>query len=596
MNQIEDRIANFQKLMKKHKIDAYIVPTADYHQSEYVGDYFKEREFLTGFTGSAGTAVVTKNSAYLWTDGRYFLQAATQLKGTGVQLMKMGEPEVPTIEEFLKAELKENEVLGFDGRTIGEQEGEQFAEIVEEKNGNIVYEYDLLGELWSNRPEMSKKPAFLLPLNYAGESVESKLTRVRKVMKEHKATMQILASLDDIDWMLNIRGDDVEYSPLLLSYAIVKMDEVELYVDAEKLDEELKKHLQDNHVKVYAYDFIYQRVKEISENETVMVDPRQVNYALFNNIPKEVKVVKEENPIILMKAVKNDIEVENIRNAHIKDGVAHTKYMYWLKKHVGKEKITEISASDKLAAFRAEQEGYLWPSFGPISAYKEHGAIVHYSATEETDVELRPEGLLLSDTGGNYWEGSTDITRTIALGEVSAEEKRHFTTVAISMLKLAGTTFLYGCTGMNLDCIAREPFWRQHLNYNHGTGHGVGYLANIHEEPQRFQWKFNQDNNHPLEEHMVITDEPGLYIEGSHGVRIENELLVKKDVSNEYGQFMKFEILTFVPIDLDAIDATIMTTEEKELLNAYHKDVYSIVSPYLNDEEKEWLKLYTREV
>ena len=270
--------------------------------------------------------------------------------------------------------------------------------------------------------------------------------------------------------------------------------------------------------------------------------------------------------------------------------------MYWLKNHVGKEKITEISASDKLAAFRAEQEGYLWPSFGPISAYKEHGAIVHYSATEETDVELRPEGLLLSDTGGNYWEGSTDITRTIALGEVSAEEKRHFTTVAISMLKLAGTTFLYGCTGMNLDCIAREPFWRQHLNYNHGTGHGVGYLANIHEEPQRFQWKFNQDNNHPLEEHMVITDEPGLYIEGSHGVRIENELLVKKDVSNEYGQFMKFEMLTFVPIDLDAIDATIMTTEEKELLNAYHKDVYSTVSPYLNDEEKEWLKLYTREV
>ena len=596
MNQIADRIAKFQKLMGDYKIDTYVVPTADYHQSEYVGEYFKERKFLTGFTGSAGTAVVTKECAYLWTDGRYFLQAASQLKDTGIQLMKMGEPGVPTIEEFLKEELKDGDVLGFDGRTIGELEGEHFSEIVEEKHGKIIYECDLVDKLWTDRPEMSKKPAFLLPLKYAGETVESKLTRIRKVMKEHDATMQILASLDDIDWMLNIRGDDVEYFPLLLSYAIVKMDEVELYVDEEKLNEELKKHLQDNGVKVYEYDAIYQRVKQITKEETVMVDPRQVNYALFNNIPEDVAVVKEENPIILMKAVKNDIEVENIRNAHIKDGVAHTKYMYWLKKHVGKEKITEISASDKLEAFRAEQEGYLWPSFGPISAYKEHGAIVHYSATEESDVELRPEGLLLSDTGGNYWEGSTDITRTIALGEVSEEEKRHFTTVVISMLKLANTTFLYGCTGMNLDCIAREPFWRQHLNYNHGTGHGVGYLGNIHEAPQRFQWKFSEENCHPLEAHMVITDEPGLYIEGSHGIRTENELLVQKDVANEYGQFMKFEMLTFVPVDLDAIDVNIMTMEEKDLLNAYHSKVYEVIAPYLNDEEREWLKVYTRAI
>lgn len=596
MKTVPEKITELRTLMKRDNIGAYIVPTADYHQSEYVGEYFKARAFLTGFTGSNGTAVVTADEACVWTDGRYFIQAASQLEGTGITLQKMGEPGVPTIQEYLKNKLADGAGIGFDGRTVGVKEGEEYKKIAEEKQGRLVYEKDLVDEVWENRPPVSEKQAFALELKYAGETVESKLERIRQKIEEEHATVQLITSLDDIGWMLNIRGRDVEYSPLLLSYAIVKETEVELYADSCKFDTSMINEFEKNRIHVYPYNSIYSRVKKFEQKDTVLVDSRQLNYALFHNIPADVHIVERENPVVQMKAVKNETEIANIRNAHIKDGIAHTKFMYWLKTHIGKEKITEMSASEKLELLRAEQEGYLWPSFEPICAYREHAAVVHYSSSPETDVELKPEGLLLTDTGGNYWEGSTDITRTVALGKVTEEEKKHFTTVVISMLSLANAIFLYGSTGMNLDYIAREPFWRQHLNFNHGTGHGVGYLGNIHEPPQRFQWKYSTDGAYPLEANMVITDEPGIYIENSHGIRIENELLVCKDVKNEYGQFMKFEMLTYVPVDLDAIEPKLMTEQEKARLNDYHRKVYETISPYLNIEEREWLKEYTRAV
>lgn len=593
---VSERVDRLRQLMEERGIDAYIIPTSDYHQSEYVGEHFKVRAFMTGFTGSAGTAVFTKDEAGVWTDGRYFIQAALQIEGTGISLRKSGEPEVPTIKEYLKEVLPKGCVIGFDGRTVGVDEGQAYADIAAAKGGSVVYDCDLADSIWADRPALSENPAFSLDLKYAGETAASKLERVRVKMKEAGANVHIITSLDDIGWLLNVRGDDVEYFPLLLSYAIVKMDSVVLYADERKFNDEIKSAFAKNQVCIHEYNDIYEAVRTFGAEDVILIDPKRINYALYNNIPKAAKTVKQENPTIIMKAIKNDIEVQNIKKAHIKDGAAYTKFMYWLKKNIGKIEITELSASDKLEEFRRQQENFLWPSFEPICAYKEHGAIVHYSSSPETNIELKEEGLFLTDTGGHYYEGSTDITRTVALGEVSQIEKDHFTMVAASMLNLADVRFLYGCIGMNLDYVAREPFWRQNLNYNHGTGHGVGYLGNIHEPPAVFRWQYRPQETCPFEANMIITDEPGIYIEGSHGVRIENELLVCKGVKNEYGQFMHFEPVTFVPIDLDAINPEIMTEKEKTLLNDYHKKVYELIAPHLTEEEKEWLKGYTKAV
>lgn len=595
---VQERIQKLQELMKKQSIQIYIVPTADYHESEYVGEHFKARKFLTGFTGSAGTAVVLQDKACLWTDGRYFIQAARELEGSGIILQKIGEPGVPTIEEFLKQELPDQGVIGFDGRTVGVAKGQEYAKIAAGKGGSVRYDLDLVDAIWEDRPPLSEKPAFLLDIQYAGETVEDKLGRVQKAMEEEGADVFVVTSLDDIGWLLNIRGNDVEYFPLLLSYAVILKDGVELYADERKFSEEIRTHFRENHVTVHPYEAVYGRMKTFTKEQTVMLDPEQMNYALFSDISEEVPKVQAENPIVLMKCVKNDVEAENIRNAHIKDGIAHTKFMYWLKTNIGKETITELSASAKLEELRGMQEHFMGPSFGPICAYKEHAACAHYSSTPETNVELKTEGLFLTDTGGHYYEGSTDITRTVALGEITEEERKHFTTVVCSMLHLAYARFLQGCTGMTLDYAAREPFWRQGLNYNHGTGHGVGYLGNIHEPPVNFHWKkVPGKSKYPaLEVNMVITDEPGIYIEGSHGIRIENELMVALGEKNEYGQFMQFEILTFVPIDLDAIDPELMTEQEKKMLNDYHQKVFEKISPHLTEDERSWLKTYTREI
>ncbi|MDW8800309.1 aminopeptidase P family N-terminal domain-containing protein [Clostridium sp. A1-XYC3] len=594
---VSERITKLRALMAEKNINMYIVPTADFHQSEYVGEHFKARKYITGFTGSAGTAVITMDSAGLWTDGRYFLQAGKQLEETTVELFKMGEPMVPTIEEFIESNLPEGGTLGFDGRVVSMGNGQDYEKIVEKKNGSIKYQCDLVDHIWEDRPPLSEKPAFALDIKYTGESTASKLKRVREAMKAAGANAHIITSLDDIAWLLNIRGDDIEFFPLILSYVIVTIDEVHLFINENKLSDEIKSDLIKNGVtNFHPYNDVYEEAKKFTASDVLLIDPVRMNYALYNNIPKDVKKVEKENPCVLFKAMKNPTEIKNIKNAHIKDGIANTKFMYWLKQNIGKEKITEISASNKLEGLRAQQEGFIRPSFEPICAFGEHAAIVHYTSSPETDVELKEGALFLTDTGAGYYEGSTDITRTIALGEIPQIMKDHFTLTLQSNLRLAHARFLYGCNGMNLDIVARAPFWDNNLNFNHGTGHGVGYLMNIHEAPTGFRWQYRAHEIHQIEEGMVLTDEPGIYIAGSHGVRIENELLACKGEKNEYGQFMYFETITYAPIDLDAVNPEMMSVQEKAWLNEYHKTVYDKISPYLNEEEREWLKEYTREI
>lgn len=593
---VPERLVKLREQMEAKGIDVYVVPTADFHQSEYVGEHFKARKFITGFSGSAGTAVVTRTEARLWTDGRYFIQAAAQLEGTTVELMKMGEPQVPTLDEYLAEAVPEGGVLGFDGRVVAMGEGQVYEAIAARKNAKIIYEHDLIDAIWENRPVLSEEPVFALELKYTGETVAGKLARIRESMKACGATTHVLTTLDDICWTLNIRGNDIEFFPLVLSYAIITMDKMDLYINEAKLSHEIKADLAKDGIVLHPYNDIYEDIKKVGAEEVLLIDPGKLNYALYNNIPEKVSKVEQRNPEVLFKAMKNSVEIENIRKAQIKDSVAHVRFMKWLKENVGKIKITEISASDKLDELRAEMGNFIRPSFEPISSYGEHGAIVHYTSTPETDVELEEGSLFLTDTGAGFYEGSTDVTRTYALGEIPQIMKDHFTLVVISNLTLANAKFLKGCTGMTLDMLARKPFWDRNLNFNHGTGHGVGYLLNIHEGPTGFRWQYRAGEITPFEEGMIITDEPGIYIEGSHGIRLENELLTCKGEQNEYGQFMYFEPITFIPMDLDAVNADMMTAEEKKMLNNYHKAVYEKVSPYLNDEEKEWLAKYTREI
>lgn len=593
---IQQRITALRQLMKEKNIDIYIVPSSDNHQSEYVGDYFKAREFITGFTGSAGTAVITQTEAGLWTDGRYFIQAENELAGSGIKLYKMGNPDVPTVEEYLEAALPENGVLGFDGRVIAMSKGMEYAEKFAYKNVLIEANIDLIDEIWSNRPSMSEKPVFLLNETYTGESTTSKLERVREEMRKVNATAHLLITLDDIAWLLNMRGSDIAYTPVVLCYAIVMLDCVHLFINETKLSEEIKCKFAANNILLHPYNDIYEFTQKLSSDEVILLDPSRLNYTLYHSIPDSVKCVEQLNPCILMKAVKNDTEIENIKKAHIKDAVAHTKFMYWLKNTIGKETITELSASNKLYNLRKEQEHFLWPSFDPISAFGSNAAMCHYSSSEETNVEFKEGFLYLSDTGGNYMEGSTDITRTYAVGEISASLKRDFTNVLRGNLALSNVKFLYGCTGQNVDILARQYLWNDNLDYKHGTGHGVGYLLSIHETSARISWQGLHEATWKLEHGMVVTNEPGLYIEGSHGIRLENELLVRKGLENEYGQFMHFEVLTYVPFDLDAIDTSLLREDEKAQLNAYHKLVFNTVSPYLENDEIKWLETYTRAI
>lgn len=594
---IKERLEQLRALMAEHHMDAYMIPTSDFHESEYVGDYFKCREFITGFTGSAGTAVITKNEAGLWTDGRYFVQAGKELEGTGITLRKMGQPGVPTIEEYLEETLPENGCLGFDGRVINGQTGRELEALLEDKHVTIAYDKDLVGQIWKGRPDLSAEQAWILKEDYAGKSSAEKIEELRCKMKKEKATVHILTTLDDIAWLLNIRGNDVECNPVVLSYGLVTMDRFYLFINEEVLNGNVRDYLKSLGVTVCAYDGIYQAVRQL-KGERILLETGKANYAIVKSIGDSNQLINKMNPTALSKAVKNPTEIENMRKAHIKDGVAMVKFIYWLKHHVGKERITEVSAQEYLDQLRSEQEGNLGISFDTISAYGANAAMCHYKATSENDTVLEPKGLYLVDSGGQYYEGTTDITRTIAVGPLTDELREHFTLTVISMLRLGAVKFLYGCRGLSLDYVAREPFWSRGLNFDHGTGHGVGYLLNVHERPNGIRWRMvpERQDNCVLEEGMVTSDEPGIYIEGSHGVRTENLTVCRKAECNEFGQFMEFEFLTMVPIDLEALDPSIMTERDVKLLNDYHQTVYEKISPYLSNEEALWLEENTKAI
>ena len=587
---ITERLNVLRELMKEKKIDAYLVPTDDFHGSEYVGDYFKCRKYITGFTGSAGTAVIMQDMAGLWTDGRYFIQAADQLRGSTIELFRSGEPGVPTVHQFLAEKLEKSMCLGFDGRTVSAKEAEELEKLLEEKNITFAVNEDLIGEIWRERPALSCEPVMELDVKWAGESRKDKIAGIREQMKAKKANIFILTSLDDIAWLLNIRGNDIHCCPVVLSYLIMTDTEVRLYANAAAFSEEICTNLADDGVKIYPYEDVYSYVQTISEDKKILLSKDSVNSRLVSNIPCNVTIVDEPNLTLLPKAVKNQTEMDNERTAHIKDGVAVTKFIRWMKTNVAKERITELGAAEKLYQFRSEQEHFIGDSFDPIIAYGKHAAIVHYSATEETDIPLEARGMVLADTGGHYLEGTTDITRTIVLGTVTEKEKKYFTAVLRGNLNLAAAKFKYGCTGLNLDYLARGPLWELGEDYNHGTGHGVGYLLNVHEGPNSFRWKNLPGNPAPvLEEGMITSDEPGYYLENEFGIRHENLVLCKKAEKTPFGQFMCFESLTMVPFDLDGVDPEQMSDRERKLLNEYHKKVYVTIAPYLDEEEKEWL-------
>lgn len=583
--------------MKEKKIDAYLVATDDFHGSEYVGDYFKCRKYITGFTGSAGTAIITQDMAGLWTDGRYFIQAADQLRDTTIELFKSGEPGVPTVHQFLNDKLEEGMCLGFDGRTVSAREAEELQELLQKKHITFSVNDDLIGEIWEDRPVLSCEPVMELDIRWTGKSRADKIAEIREQMKAKEADTFILTSLDDIAWLLNIRGNDIHCCPVVLSYLVMMENELRLYANAAAFSEEIRSNLEADGVKIYPYDDVYSYVQTISSDKKVLLSRANVNSRLVSNIPSEVTILDEPNLTLLPKAVKNKTEMENERIVHIKDGIAVTKFIHWLKKNVIRTTITELSAAEKLYQFRSEQEHFLGDSFDPIIAYGTHAAIVHYSATEATDIPLEARGMVLADTGGHYLEGTTDITRTIVLGPVTAKEKKFFTAVLRGNLNLAAAKFKYGCTGLNLDYLARGPLWELGEDYNHGTGHGVGYLLNVHEGPNSFRWKNLPGNPAPvLEEGMITSDEPGYYLENEFGIRHENLVLCKKAEKTSFGQFMCFEPLTMVPFDLEGINPEEMTERERKLLNDYHQKVYTTISPYLDEEEKEWLKQATREI
>ena len=595
---VDQKLELLRTKMKERGMNAYMVPTADFHESEYVGEHFKARKFITGFTGSAGTAVITLKEAGLWTDGRYFVQAEKQLEGSTVTLYRMAEEGVPAVEEFVKDKLPQGGCIGFDGRTVNGAWGEKFVAIAEEKKGSLFVGEDLINLIWTDRPELSKAPLFILEEKYSGKSTAEKIKDVRAKMAEEGADVHILTSLCDIAWLLNIRGGDIQSVPVVLSYLVLTRDQCIWFLQEEVVDDTIRAYLKENHIETRPYDDIYTYVPTIPESAVVLMNKSSVNYRICSELNKNIQVINKPNPTELMKAVKNPVEVDNTRLAHVKDGVAVTKFMYWLKTNIGKIPMTEISASDYLEARRREQENFIDLSFTTISAYGANAAMMHYSATPESNTELKPEGFLLVDSGGHYYEGTTDITRTFVLGPISDEMKQHFTAVCRSNMKLANAKFLYGACGLNLDILARGPLWDMGIDYKCGTGHGVGYILNVHEGPNGFRWKIvpERKDSCVLEEGMTQSNEPGVYEEGKFGIRHENEMVVRKGEKNEYGQFMYFETITFVPFDLDGLDEALLTQYDKEWLNAYHKQVFEKVSPYLSDDEVAWLRKATRAI
>ena len=594
---INKRIQRLREQMRERRMDAYLIPTSDFHQSEYVGEYFKCRQFITGFTGTAGTALVTMDQAFLWTDGRYFVQAEKQLSGTEVKLCRMGDPGVPTIEEFLREALPQDGVLGVDGRTISCEFGETLTTFLHAKNISLACKEDLVGLLWEDRPALSAEPVWILEDKYSGVTSPEKIKMLRRDMRHAGADAHILTTLDEIAWLLNVRGNDIPCTPVFLSSALITETECKLFIQNAAVPEPVRTYLDGIGVTLLPYDSIYGEIQKL-EHLSLLLEKAKVNYRLVSALSPTVRVIDQMNPCVMRKVVKNPVEIENVRRVHLRDGLAVTRFMHWLKCSVGEIPLSELSVAQKLEEFRKEQDGYIEPSFVTIAAYGDNAAMCHYRANEEQNRGILPQGLLLIDSGGQYLGGTTDITRTFAMGPLTDREREYFTIVSMAMLKVMDMKFLHGCRGINLDYTIREAFWKRGLDFNHGTGHGVGYLSGCHERPNGIRWKVvpERQDSAVIEPGMICSDEPGLYIEGAFGVRTENMILCVPDEKNQYGQFLRFEFLTWAPIDLDAIDTRFMDENDIRRLNTYHGMVYDKLSPLLSDEEKKWLAHATREV
>lgn len=586
MNIYSKRVDDIRHKMQEAGIDVYYIPMSDCHNSEYVADHFRCIEYVSGFTGSAGSLVITMDGAWLFADGRYYIQAAQQIEGSGIELMKIAQPGVPELADFLK-EKAEGKVLGFDGSVIPADFGQKF-------DCRIICERDLAGEIWEDRPAQAFSEIFELPVEYTGESAADKICRIRRELEKKvpsgAAYLYIMNSLDDIAWIFNLRANDVENNPVQFAYAAISKDQVMLFTGAPVPERAavvpglVKSPYTRECLNMDGYD-------------TVLMDCARISYDTWSYYQnKGTKIIHISNPSTRMKAVKNETEIRCLKEALVKDSAVVVNFMYWLKKNVGRIEMDEVSAADYLQEMRMKEDGYIELSFGTISAYKENAAQMHYAPKRGACKKIEPEGFLLVDSGCQYRNGTTDITRTFALGPLTEEEKKAFTLTAVSMLRLMNAKFFKGCSGENLDIMAREPMWKVGWDYKCGTGHGVGHVLNVHEGPHNIRWKINYE--HPtavLEQGMVVTDEPGVYREGKYGVRTENELLVTDYMETEDGTFLQFENLTFIPIDLDAIDTQYMTDEDLQMLNDYHRRTYEVIAPLVSPEVKEWLREYTKE-
>lgn len=590
-------LKKFQDLLVKRNIKAYIVPSSDFHGSEYLSDYFKARAFLSNFTGSAGTLIVTQKFAYLWTDGRYFIQAALEIDNNFIQLMKMGQPNVLTIPEFLNSELSDGDTLAFDGRLLSTS----FVLDLKNKisaNINLLSDKDLVSHVWNKRPNLPFSILYKHDEFFSGKSYLSKLEEIRNIMRLENASCHIISSLDDQAWLFNLRGNDITHTPVFLAYTVITLDTVILFINPNKIDLSIEKYLNDNDIIVKPYNELYDYIKTI-KNKNILVDYNKINYQIYDSIHAVNNLINKTNPTLELKCIKNETEIKNTKHAHIKDGAAFTKFMYYLKNaYDNNEELSEISVSNYLEDLRTKNKGYIDLSFNTICAFKDHAAMMHYSAKVESEYQLNDNGLLLVDSGAHYLEGTTDITRTIALGNITDEMKLHFTTVLKSVIALSTAVFLKGCKGSNLDVLARGPIWKLLIDYKCGTGHGVGHVLSVHEAPNGFRWNVVPERNDSavLLPGMITTNEPGIYLENKYGIRIENEMLCVEKSNNEFGEFLAFETLTYAPIDLDAINIDLLTNDEKEWLNNYHQDVYDNLHDYLTDEELDWLRAYTRKI
>lgn len=590
-NIIFERLTSLREVMKSMKADWIFSTSDDFHASEYVADYFKVREHYSGFTGENAFLLINATNAYMWTDGRFFLQCETQLKDTGVELMKMGEPGVPTVAEFVKANVKAGDSFYFDGRMVSSALGKKVEDILLSNGAKLIYDKDILGDLWTDRPKLPSSKLTVYGTDVMGEDTKSKLSRIRKHMEEKGCDYHFIASLDDTAWITNVRGNDIECNPVFLAYMLITKDSAVCFMQKSEADPEVTKYLKSNGIEVKDYDSVIDFLLKYNFKGKVLLDEANVNFASFKTISSKAEIVNSINPARLFKAVKNETEIERLKEAFLLDSVCVTKFIYWLKHNVGKTEITELSAAAYIDNLRSQVPGFIELSFPTISGYGTNGAIVHYGATKESNTTVKPEGMLLVDSGGQYEKGTTDVTRTVACGPVNDKMKLCYSKVAVSMLTLANAKFLHGCTGRNLDTLARMPMWSMNMDYKHGTGHGVGYILNVHEGPQSIRWAYVEGaKEYPFESGMITSDEPGIYLAGEFGIRIENIILCVDDVTNGDGRFHKFEHLTFAPLDRSLLDVNVLSKSEIDMVNAYQKLVYEKMKGHLTKEEDEWLK------